>query len=64
MIKLIKTIGGHNGAPSACKTCGSIHFIRTSLAWNCSDCGSYVPLDLSDIGIKEILQKGYGPKKK
>lgn len=46
MITLVKTIGGTGGTPAKC-SCGSVDFIRSGMAWACSNCGSYVPAKLS-----------------
>lgn len=46
MITLVKTTGGSSGTPDKC-ACGSIDFIRSGIAWACSECHSYVPPTLS-----------------
>jgi ribosomal protein L37AE/L43A len=66
MIKLVKTEGGSNGAPLACKGCGSSHFIKSGHAWHCSKCGVYFPVQLSGTVLvpttkanKEVKGNGF-----
>lgn len=47
MLKLVKTTGGTNGAPRACKGCGCEHFINAGFSWHCSGCGVYIPSDFN-----------------
>lgn len=54
-MQLVKTIGGHNGAPQKCFKCGSQHFNAVGMAWACTECGHYVPATLSDL--KKNLEK-------
>lgn len=56
-LRLVKTTGGNNGSPDKCKSCGSTHFVRSRIAWNCSQCGSYVPINLRTYGHADKLQK-------
>lgn len=56
-LRLIKTIGGSDGAPSRCNTCYAEHFLRCGIAWNCSECGSYQPRKFPIDDLKESLAK-------
>lgn len=56
MLKLVKTVGGSSNLPNVCTHCGNTHFLRTKIAWNCSRCGSYVPINFGVYGT-EKLQK-------
>lgn len=49
MIKLVKTVGGENGAPEKCNGCKGSNFMKHGLAWSCSDCGLYIPTSFSDL---------------
>lgn len=61
MLRLIKTSNGSNGSPTACNSCGSVHFIKAGIAWHCADCGVYFPTKFttpgSDLGIKTNFDK-------
>lgn len=54
-LKLIKTTGGSNGAPTECNKCFSSHFQNSGLAWHCTGCGTYYPTKLGFDRIKEIV---------
>lgn len=57
-IRLIKTIGGSDGAPRSCNDCGAINFLKIGIAWSCSECGAYFPIDLTTLGcLKQDLSK-------
>jgi len=56
MLILVKTIGGGIGSPSKCLSCKSEHFVKTGIAWSCSDCGLYIPVDFGK-STPEKLQK-------
>lgn len=55
MIKLVKTVGGQDGAPGKCWKCNSIHFQKIGMAWNCTECGTYIPTSFTDL--RKNLQK-------
>lgn len=48
-IRLVKTMGGNDGSPASCRSCGSVHFIKAGIAWHCSNCGTYFPTNLSNL---------------
>lgn len=58
MLRLVKTSNGSNGAPAACKGCGSPHFIKAGLAWHCSNCGCYVPAELKPL-TNDTMKKNF-----
>lgn len=54
-ISLIKTIGGLNGSPNKCKKCNSAHFVKIGMAWNCIECGTYIPAKLNkNTGFQDV----------
>lgn len=55
-IKLIKTVGGSSGAPEKCIACGSVHFMKSGIAWHCATCGVYFPANLSTQGSLSSLK--------
>jgi len=56
MLKLVKTLGGSNGAPNKCNRCHGKDFKKSNLAWHCIYCGTYVPTELGFETIKTRLQ--------
>jgi len=64
MIKLIKTIGGHNGAPLECDRCDSKNFAKSGIAWHCTACGTYHPTSLGFDTIKKHLAEADAIMKK
>ena len=54
MLKLIKTIGGVDGAPCECSKCAAKDFKRSGLGWACTLCGNYHPGDLGKVSLVEI----------
>lgn len=56
-MRLVKTTGGHAGAPAKCDKCGSEHFGKSGLAWHCLDCQTYYPTSLGFETIKKHFQQ-------
>jgi hypothetical protein len=59
MLKLVKTLGGQNGAPNQCEKCSGVHFIRSGIAWHCGSCGLYHPVVVHGMdNIAQYLKNG------
>jgi hypothetical protein len=54
-LRLVKTVGGTNGAPLACSKCGSNHFAKSGIAWHCTACGIYHPTSLGFESLKRSI---------
>lgn len=57
MLRLVKTIGGHGGAPSKCMMCESTHFVKAGISWCCANCASYVCTNFSDPSAIDNLRR-------
>lgn len=55
MLKLVKTVGGENGAPKTCTHCRGKNFIASGMSWYCGDCKTYLATSFTDL--KKNLDK-------
>jgi threonine synthase len=56
-MRLVKTTGGSGGAPAQCKSCGNKHFAKSGIAWHCTACGTYCPVNLGAESLRENLKR-------